>query len=418
MRLALLAIAMSLLVVGPTDAQVRGRAVVLTSDTFAINGRIIQLHGVDAIEFHQFCFVDGRPWACGASATRALQTLLDPVVVSCDPTGETNGEAIFAVCTSSEGDIAEILVRQGWALAYSPQSEDYVAAEEAARATEAGVWRGLVMEPWVYREDIAAIERNYAERAHAALLFEVEQRLTADDGGIDIFRNFEVTIEAETMIQPVGFVTRVNEIEPGFLLSTIETRGIFSWGTPARTLASWRRDAANKVLEGAVESVWVDLTIRPNLVVDVVESASYYAAMIEHAAVWIAQGRQPILLVAALEIPDWIAEWFFGTPPEGAVIIQKEDIGSLGYLGTVDGVDVFVGNAPNAESLLFPDDLLVRVAYGAADDGTILGFEIEQLPNPDQLVFRFSREVEWLGDTIVHIRYPYEEPETPYEGGN
>ena len=43
------------------------------------------------------------------------------------------------------------LVAQGWALAYRPESLDYVADEEAARRSGRGLWRGDFEAPWVWR---------------------------------------------------------------------------------------------------------------------------------------------------------------------------------------------------------------------------------------------------------------------------
>ena len=43
------------------------------------------------------------------------------------------------------------MVAQGWALAYRPESLDYVADEEAARRSGRGLWRGDFEAPWVWR---------------------------------------------------------------------------------------------------------------------------------------------------------------------------------------------------------------------------------------------------------------------------
>src|SRR5262249_38733190 len=43
------------------------------------------------------------------------------------------------------------MVSQGWALAYSGSSRDYVAEEQGARASKRGIWRGTFMMPWIWR---------------------------------------------------------------------------------------------------------------------------------------------------------------------------------------------------------------------------------------------------------------------------
>ena len=404
MRRALLTIAFSILAVWPATAQVTGRAVVLDSDRFSIGDRIFQLNGVDGFEPHQFCFVDGRPWACGSSAIRALQTLLGPAVVTCNPTGEIAGEVEFAVCTIGEDDIADIVVKEGWALAYSPQSTAYVDAQEQARARDVGVWQGAFVEPWTYREDMAAIERRYAELTMEILLTEAEQILPVDRSDIGIFQGFEITLGVEAP----ELEYRIGRIAAGFIVDAIETRAIFTWDTPALALATWRQSVLASMRGRSLGSIWVSLAERPNRLIQVEDTDGYYAAMIESASSWIEQGRQPILLVVSRSLPEWVGKWFLDGAPEGAEIVLK-DVGAPAYLGTIDGVDVYVGPSPRGASFLFPDDLLVEVAYSVNSAGDILTVELDRAQGLDEMVFRYSQSIEWLGDVVVWLGYPVPE---------
>ena len=45
----------------------------------------------------------------------------------------------------------EAIVRQGWALAYRRYSRAYVSAEDEARKSVVGIWRGKFVEPWEWR---------------------------------------------------------------------------------------------------------------------------------------------------------------------------------------------------------------------------------------------------------------------------
>src|SRR4051794_37517522 len=92
-RTAVTALGLSLSVAGSSWAQqpVVGVATVVGSDRLTVNGTIYQLNGLDAVELQQSCYVDGSAWACGAAATRALQTLVDGVMVTCTPTGRQSG---------------------------------------------------------------------------------------------------------------------------------------------------------------------------------------------------------------------------------------------------------------------------------------------------------------------------------------
>ncbi len=402
MRQAVLAVVLAALAVAPATAQVTGFATVLSSDALSINGQTFQLHGVEGLEFHQYCFVDGRPWACGAAATRALQTLLDLVVVSCAPTGETNGGAMFAVCSIREGDVADIMVRRGWALANRLRSDQYAGPEADARERRAGAWRGAFVEPWVYREDIAAIERRYAERALEPLRAEAERAITADRGGITVFEGFTITRGLETVDH------EFHVAEAGSLLDAIGPGEVFTWETVARALQSWRESAAAAIVGNVVQSLWTELGNRPRQLAEVVDGATYHAALIANAAAWIATGRQPVLIVAQADNPTWIGDWFDGKAPAGATVTRKEAITDPDYLGTIDGIDVYVGAAPYTGSLLFPNDLLIWVAYRPHGDGAILALTRDEVPDPPELVIRYSQANGWLGDEVVHIAYPYE----------
>ena len=48
-------------------------------------------------------------------------------------------------------DLNAAMVAEGWALAYRHYSKDYVAAENAAKAAGAGLWRGRFIAPWEWR---------------------------------------------------------------------------------------------------------------------------------------------------------------------------------------------------------------------------------------------------------------------------
>ena len=414
MRSATLAIALSFLATEIASAQVVGPATVLSSDTLLIRGQTFQLFGVDGIEFHQFCYVDGDAWACGASATRALQVQLDQFVVSCVPQGEAVNDVVPAVCSTDEGDVAELLTRRGWALAYRAQSEDYVAAEADARAEGEGVWRGTVVEPWVFREDMAAIEQRLTVRMFESLAAEAEAILTAERGGVPIFEGFETEVGPSAVATESEF--RVSWLGNGYILDAIEERGVFDWRRPAAVLAAWQNELLDKLRDNAVASVLVSLSLR-GAALEADSAGSYYDAIRAGAADWAAAGRQPVLLIAAPGVPEWITAWFSGDTPEGAEITQKPDIADPRYLGTIDGIDVFHRGAPGPESHLFPSDILTSVGYVTGENGRVVDLVFGDGDNPSELIVRYLQALQWRDESIVTIRYPYEPPAAPYGSG-
>ena len=54
-----------LLVSAALAGKITGTASVIDSDTLEIYGQRIRLHGIDAPESQQPCFMEGTPWQCG-----------------------------------------------------------------------------------------------------------------------------------------------------------------------------------------------------------------------------------------------------------------------------------------------------------------------------------------------------------------
>lgn len=394
----------------PVSAQVTGRALVQSSDLISINGQAFRLFGVDGFEFHQTCVVDGRVLACGASATRALQTLLDPVAVTCSPVGEPVNDVRFATCTTVEGDVAENMVRQGWAIADRARSDRYVATEDAARAAGAGAWRGVFVAPWDYRNDIAAIEAAYIARSLDPLGRAVETLLTQARGGIGIFD--DVPIATDAAIGTIREI-RVGALGAGFLDAAIPERDVFAWRTVAAATAAWRADVLGAVAVAATGDVWAELSARSGPPVVTTDAATFYAALREASASLLAAGRQPIVVIPAPDNPVWVRDWFTVAAPEGAQLAARDDAWP-GYLGTIDGIDVYVGPwLPNDQALLFPNDILTGITFRRQPDGMVV--TTDAATEAGTLIFRFERTITWTADEVIRIEYPYDDA-VPYNG--
>jgi endonuclease YncB( thermonuclease family) len=138
-------------------ATVSGRATAVQGDQIAINNRLISLYGIDAPDGDQDrqCRAGNVFYGCYSNAKRALQILVDLGPATCVDTGERNWlDVPYMICTIRGEDIGLELVRQGWAVAFLPQSNQYVAAETTARAEKKGLWQtGITfMKPYEWRE--------------------------------------------------------------------------------------------------------------------------------------------------------------------------------------------------------------------------------------------------------------------------
>ena len=136
----------------PAGAEViSGQARVVDGDTLAITGQRVRLDGIDAPETRQTCRRNGRRWACGKAATRAMRRLIGRNPVRCEVSVRDRYGRAIAACFAAGRDLQQELVRQGLALAYRRYSTRYVPDEDAARAERAGLWSGEFEEPWNWR---------------------------------------------------------------------------------------------------------------------------------------------------------------------------------------------------------------------------------------------------------------------------
>lgn len=128
------------------------QAVVFDGDSLDINGRHIQLAGIDAPELGQTCKHDDETPRCGMTAAYELRKRLqlDPRPLRCWPQGKPINGAEVATCAAGEDDLALALLQSGYAWALADAQIDYRLAEEKARAARMGLWseRGETPTDW------------------------------------------------------------------------------------------------------------------------------------------------------------------------------------------------------------------------------------------------------------------------------
>lgn len=135
-------------------AEFAGPARVMDADILAIGSQRIILWGVDAPERNQTCTLKRRTWACWNVAARELQILVADGPTTCRNMGVADRFGrVFGICTSNGKSINEEMVRSGLALAFVEQSEDYLPAQDEAKAAKVGLWQDTAkfVEPWIFR---------------------------------------------------------------------------------------------------------------------------------------------------------------------------------------------------------------------------------------------------------------------------
>ena len=129
-----------------------GKVRIVDGDSIIIKGNEIRLFGIDAMEGRQTCTTRaGKTQACGKRARTALARLIGKRSVTCQQIDMDRYGRIIARCRVAKLDINQWMAAHGHALAYRRYSQDYVEAEEKARAEKRGIWRTEFVPPWVWR---------------------------------------------------------------------------------------------------------------------------------------------------------------------------------------------------------------------------------------------------------------------------
>ncbi len=126
----------------------QGRAHVIDGDSIRLNGDEIRLEGIDAPELYQPCWRNGREWACGRDAKRALLRMVTRKTVTCRSSSTDQYDRKLATCSVDGKSLNASLVRQGWAVDYG----GYGGEEAQARAAKAGIWSSQFDVPREWRD--------------------------------------------------------------------------------------------------------------------------------------------------------------------------------------------------------------------------------------------------------------------------
>ena len=129
-----------------------GPARVVDGDTIRIDGTPFRLSGIDAPEMGQPCVNrEGRAFDCGEVARRGLEETIAGREVSCTADIIDRYRRPVALCTVDKTDLAEVMVKSGFAVPFAEYSDSYTALGEVARTNKVGVWNTTFEMPWDYR---------------------------------------------------------------------------------------------------------------------------------------------------------------------------------------------------------------------------------------------------------------------------
>lgn len=137
--------------------QVRADAVHLADgDSFRLGEHRYRLYGIDAPELHQECKdADGQSWPCGIRARTELRRIIATHPLECRSVETDRFGRIVATCMAGSRDIAEEMVRAGYATASGRPGtrSPYEDVQRQARAARRGLWAGTFEMPYEWRRN-------------------------------------------------------------------------------------------------------------------------------------------------------------------------------------------------------------------------------------------------------------------------
>lgn len=144
----------------PSLPTIIGTGMAVEGDVVSVNGSAVKLWGIDAPDAGQTCQTKAnQPYDCFNRAKDELSRLIGQNQVTCYERGtDRNGQSV-GTCAVNGLDLAALMVRNGWALAYHELSPQYANLEAYAQARTRGLWTGRVEPPWRYRSRMAS-QRN------------------------------------------------------------------------------------------------------------------------------------------------------------------------------------------------------------------------------------------------------------------
>jgi endonuclease YncB( thermonuclease family) len=115
---------------------------VVDGATLRAGDMLVRLSGMALPSDDRTCKrLDGLAVPCLDRASSYLQLLVKGRTVACDRAGVATDGTDMGRCRIGEADIAEQMIRQGWASAAEASDKRLVVAEAAARKQKLGIWR-------------------------------------------------------------------------------------------------------------------------------------------------------------------------------------------------------------------------------------------------------------------------------------
>lgn len=127
---------------------------VIDGDTIHIGTIKYRLFGIDAPEIKQICEKDNKKIECGILAKDFLKNKIGDKIPSCITKNKDRHQRFVAECFIGNESLSRFMVREGYAIAYSHYSKDFIEDEKFAKKNKLGIWSMSFQTPSEYRQSL------------------------------------------------------------------------------------------------------------------------------------------------------------------------------------------------------------------------------------------------------------------------
>jgi len=127
---------------------------VIDGDTIHIGKLKYRFFGIDAPEIKQICEKDNTKIQCGVIAKNVLKNKIADKIPECVVKDKDRYQRLVAECFIGKESLSRFMVRQGYAVAYSQYSKDFIEDEKYAKQNKLGIWSMNFQMPSEYRKSL------------------------------------------------------------------------------------------------------------------------------------------------------------------------------------------------------------------------------------------------------------------------
>ena len=127
---------------------------VIDGDTIHIGKFKYRFFGIDAPETKQICEKDNIKIKCGVIAKNVLKNKIGDKIPECVVKDKDRYQRLVAECFIGKESLSKFMVREGYAVAYTQYSKDFIEDEKYAKENKLGIWSMTFQTPYEYRKSL------------------------------------------------------------------------------------------------------------------------------------------------------------------------------------------------------------------------------------------------------------------------